>query len=523
MRLQKGDIIAIRGIYDKYLQKIEVKPIGDALADSLQRDKETLGDSLWNALAANTQRLAFKYRYKEQLGLFFKEPLTVTKTMTIRPDTMFLGFATPDYTPGDEFLPPINIIGSEGGKLVNKPKFISIAGGKGTGKSILMSHILLDGMVNRYAQDGIKLPAYIIDPNKTPEWHCHRQPITELFPESAHQMEEHLAYYGITPRGYSSIVIGPGFHPDPVIEKPFTLTLRDFIELAYDDTELAKQLGADLIGLSPTGARMARASFGTILVNAEKAGLETFSDIAIFSDYYNNNPGKNASFDFIRSKTLGMYIKDAVSNGVISNKKEASLDFLFPSLMQYDSVIFRSRQSGLKTDAISDSRWGVYHIMPIEKIYQDRVKSVSNDLNQQAKAVMNVRHVIIGIDEVNEVMPDEQTYSSKYFENLGTKARKADMPVIMAMQDAGKVNQTGLYQSDIMFVSKIDVPGNESLLDQRGVNYEYIKSFKHLPKQIENIFGFPISKFEMIDDRQNAYPFWPGLSQSGFKISQVRK
>ena len=146
------------GIFDRYFIKVERIPPLDRLAELIKEEKQIPGQKMWDNMAQFTSELQHINTYGQRMRVFFKEkPVEIQITETPK-ELMFIGFDSPDYIEGREYWPEINILSYEGGQFITKSKVGFILGDRDTGKTIFMSVIILDNIVDRYGSDGIKVP-----------------------------------------------------------------------------------------------------------------------------------------------------------------------------------------------------------------------------------------------------------------------------------------------------------------------------------------------------------------------------
>jgi hypothetical protein len=455
-------------------------------------------------------QMSNRYTYRKFIEKWTEEkeeppPVSVN----IPKSRLLLGFSSLNYSTSNIVAPKLNIAVEEGGKLVPKSRVFIIIGRKGSGKSILGSSIILDGIVGRFG-----VPCLAIDPSPTPEFYRHKYSLRDNFrnEEMQEKFDEYERMFNVEFRGYKISVIKPAFDnsmfKEEGTDKEITLSLADFKE-SFNFSKL-DAIQSLLSVLELEDNRTAEAMIAQILTN---------EDIKTFGDVVDAMEGKikfeNSDFKNI-GRAFETYLNTALMIGVFS-KDNGFSNSIINDMIENEAVVIRSK-SKTGEDSKVLAKYLVYIKILITKVIWDRIRYVSGTPAEKAKAKMvHPFGIILSIDEADLVVPENSTsYLKDLIEQVATKMRKLGISLVLQVQDSSLLSQTLIAQADGIFCSRIDSEGNIKTLRTRGISEENIKVLRHLDVEKVNSLGLRVSEWAYIGTDNSIISFYPAPPLSAF-------
>lgn len=495
------------GILDEYLLDEDQVPIIDPT--SFIKVNQRPGDLSFNEIVNSEKALrnlaSHDREYTRLVGPDKEKP-----RKQFQVDAPFLGFTTSDYNPENVFAPQLENISTEiiqvqGGKLVNDAKVVLFLASKGAGKSVAASVYVDDEIIDRYNRlYGIKVPCVEIDPNPQAEWYIHRDPITSVFPKRAAELTEFFRLYGRKPRGYTSVVYASVLDQDDLsVDKPFCLSLRDFLDVYKYNPTFAKGLLADLLGI-PSDNVTDRLSLGILMKKNEQYGITNFERLEWF---LSDREAIVKELRGIKPTNLYNYTISARDEGLISDSNDTSLPELVTDILKYDKVILRVQMGETSTNSSYENQRGIYSLMFIEKFYRQLRLGFSKNQIERSKSLFNRDRfpagMILKIDECEHILTENaSSYIKIYSEHLGTKGRKAGLTLVGISQYPDTINQRIVGMSDLKFVSTVDTEEMAKALANSGVSKLNIRDkLMTLKQKVEMPMGLRGSQWELLEKR----------------------
>jgi hypothetical protein len=475
-------------------------------------DEPSMNEKLQEVLFTLATRRRNKFTYAQHVDRWTKEEEVHIPQINIPDSKLFLGFSSLDYQPENVVAPPINIVSEEGGRIVPKARVITIIGRKGSGKSVLASIIAQDNIQRKFG-----VPTLFIDPNPTPEWHIHKNPLTHRFksPDMLRRLREYAYKFNVEFRGYTTKCFRPAFDSsfkEEGVDADLTLSLSDFKQM-YDWSKLdAMQSILEVLELTDNHV-------------AERAAAQilAYPNFKTFGQVISSIEGRTAFKHDQELKSIGSAfasdLRTAILLNVLNDKEKAESDSVVDDMLNYNSVVLRSKMK-TEGDKKMMAKYFVYTKLVLTQVLSDRIKFSSGAA--EARATAKLTHPIgitIVPDEADTLCPEgDNTYLKKTIEEIATKYRKAGVSLIPITQNAALLSHVLLAQSDLIICSKIDSTGNARALKERGVSDQAIGIMRHLKVEQTNSLGFKVNEWCVIDQQNRCFSFYPAVPLSEFKI-----
>ena len=521
------------GIMDEF---VDFQQEGELLSPdySLDPREKTQGvaDFYFEQLIQSEDALKHTYTHEKMLSMLVEAEKERKKRLKVDRNAPFLGFKSPQYVHGEEFIPnlegiSLEIIANQGGRLVNDAKTIGIFGSKGSGKSWLASILVDDNWIDRYRQlYDIKVLCLEIDPNPQDEWVVHRNPITDTFPMLSGKLTEFFESYSskefkMKPRGYSSVVYGGEMDRDnELIDKFFAPTFTDFLDIYQYSNSFGTGLCADALRI-PTKNNNDRTCLSILMQQAKKYKLQNFEDMQDLL----GNASKVKDIEGVKPKNLLNYIISARIQHVISDADGTSLPDLIDDMLKYDKVILRTQLEQFSTTNSYENIKLIYNMIFIEKVRHEMIKGYSFNENMRKKSMFPKEKfpagLVIKVDEAEAIFPSQTaSYISKFSENLGTKDRKSGITLVPITQYPSFLNTKIVGMSDLKFVSTVDTPETrQSLLDAGIERLEIDQNARKLKQKQPNIWGLKENQWRLYEKRLPRGSFFPIIPRSACYLS----
>lgn len=451
--------------------------------------------------------------YKEYIKQQKEEQEEYIPNITIPDTKLFLGFAGLNYEPNNVVAPDISLVAKEGGRLVPKSRVIVIIGRKGTGKSILSSIVGLDNFVNKFS-----IPTLAIDPAPTAEFYCHKESLLDAFPSSEmrSKLNDYEYKFNTKFRGYPLKVYKPSFDSsgfkEEGVDVDWALSLSDFKEMfKYSKLDAIQSLLASL-------EIQDNAPGSDIL-----AQILTSKNFHTFGNVLDALKGKKFIIENEEEfKATGSSFRNRLNSAVLLNvfsRDYGTKDNIIEDLVNYSCVVLRGKPKTGEDSKIL-AKYYVYLQIALTKIIQERIKFVSGTRDEKMKSKLNHPYGIqIIIDEADVLCPNTGTsYLKSLIENIATKLRKAGITLILITQNLSLLDEVLTAQADMILTARLDNEGNIKALRKRGIAEESIDILRHLNIEKPNNYGFRVSEWAYIDQRNATSSFYPCLSLSAFKM-----
>lgn len=454
----------------------------------------------------------------------------IPETLEVPDTKLFIGFDSLDCSVGNATTPDINIIASEGGKIVPKSRCYTILGEKGSGKSILSSIIVFDNIARKF-----HLPTLIIDP--AGEYYMHQHSLRHRYGSGSmeEKLDEYEQHFQVKFKGYKIKVARVGFDTqftEEGVDADLTLTLNDFRELYsfskvdgiqslltilnLQDSKPSEYLAAQIL------ASKSFENFGQVL-EALKGNLAKKKKKGRSEEEEEDDSNINISEDandvelIQNSRAFRNYLEEALLLGSLS--RETSSDFdLLKELSENDAVIIKGKQK-LGEDSKIYDKYLTYLKIYLIKVLMDRTRYYAGTPAEKLRSVLNhPLGLVIMLDEADTIVPESGGgFLSQLIVSLATKYRKWGINVVVISQNASLLNHVLIQQSDAIFVSRLKSSDNLHAVLERGISRETTEILRHLQTEQRNSLDMLVNEWTYVSPQNEIITFFPAVPLSDFK------
>lgn len=478
-----------------------------------ENDRQSISVELQSGLEAIATQMEYKYSYRKYLQEWRTEDEVYVPSTSIPDTNLFLGFSSLNYKPSNVVAPPISIIAKEADQMVPKSRVFIITGRKGTGKSILQSNIVMDNFQRKFG-----VPILNIDPAPTGEFIKHKESLREQF--ISHKMNEMFNKYerefNVQFKGYSIRTYKPVFDSmfqEEGVDVDWSLHLSDFKEMFNASKLDAMSALTSVVELSDK--RTANAMAAQILANKNFKGFE---DVTNALSGKTKVKGAEGDDDF---KNIGTAFRNYLNEAMLLKVLSPGFgmkDNILNDLNNYDAVNIRSKSMATE-DSKLFAKYFVYLQIALTRIISDRVRFSSGTAEEKKKCkLIHPYGLVISGDEFDQISPSTgNSYLKTLVQQVATKHRKSSISLCIATQNLSLLDPILVSQADGIFCSRLDSEGNIQALRKRGIDEMRIKTLRQLSVEKKNNYGFLVSEFAFINQKNEIQSFFPGLSLSSFK------